>query len=77
LINMIKKILLTWLVAIFAGELLLFIMLLVIVQPGGESRIQLSVGAFAYTNAVFAPVIIVLTLLVSIITNLFVSRMHR
>ncbi|NJM40423.1 MAG: hypothetical protein HC853_06490 [Anaerolineae bacterium] len=75
--HMIKKILLTWLVAVFVGELLLFTMLLVIVQPGNESRLHLSIGAFAYTNAVFAPVIVVLTFLVSIVTNLFASRIRK
>ena len=60
------------------GEVILFAFLLVFVQPGvGESQLQLSSGALVYFNAVFGPVIAVLTFLLSIVSVIFVSRSRK
>lgn len=75
---MIKNIFATWIVVIGLGEFLLFAFFVVFVQPGvGESRLQLSAGALVYFNAVFAPVIVVLTFLLSIVSVIFVSRSRK
>ena len=67
---MIKRIFLTWIVVTVVSELLLFAFLLVFVKPSvGESILRISIGAFAYLNAVFGPAFGIVIFVVSLISN--------
>jgi hypothetical protein len=73
---MIKKILTTLLLTAVLGETLLFVAILVIVQPGAESRIRLAAGAFGYLNIVFGPAFLVGIALLSIVATLVSNHHH-